>query len=167
MKIEIERKFLLKNDDWHKGADGTLYRQGYLCTDPQRTVRVRIGGSTAILAVKGEGDGLARPEFEFPIPAADAEELLERCCLQPLVEKYRYRIPFAGLTWEVDEFLGANRGLILAEIELERVDQPVPLPPWVGAEVTADPRYYNAYLARHPFTSWAGHDAGHSPGPLL
>jgi adenylate cyclase len=154
MKIEIERKFLLKNDDWRKGVDGTLYRQGYLCTDPQRTVRVRVGGGEAILAVKGAGAGLARPEFEFPIPATDAEELLARCCLQPLVEKYRYRVPFAGLTWEVDEFLGANRGLVLAEIELERVDQPVPLPSWVGAEVTADPRYYNAYLARHPFTSW-------------
>ena len=167
MNIEIERKFLLISDDWRQRVVGTLYRQGYLCTDPQRTVRVRVGGGTAILAVKGEGDGLARPEFEFPIPAADAEQLLARCCLQPLVEKYRYRIPFAGLIWEVDEFLGANRGLVLAEIELERVDQPVPLPSWVGAEVTADPRYYNAYLARHPFSSWAGHDAGHSLAPLL
>jgi CYTH domain-containing protein len=167
MKIEIERKFLLTNDDWHQGAAGTLYRQGYLCTAPQRTVRVRVGGGSAILAVKGAGDGLARPEFEFPIPAADAEELLARCCLQPLVEKYRYRIPFAGRIWEIDEFLGANRGLVLAEIELEWVDQPVPLPSWVGAEVTADPRYYNAYLARHPFTNWDGHDAGHSSAPLL
>jgi len=157
MKIEIERKFLLKNDDWRKGAGGTLYRQGYLCTDPERTVRVRIGGNTAILAIKGGGDGLARAEFEYPIPPEDAATLLDDLCLQPLVEKYRYLVPFAGLTWEIDEFLGANAGLLLAEVELERVDQAVPLPPWAGVEVTGDPRYYNAYLARHPYTTWATH----------
>ena len=154
MQIEIERKFLLKNDDWRKGASGILYRQGYLCTDPERTVRVRIGGDTAILAIKGGGDGIARAEFEYPLPMEDAAHLLDRLCLQPLVEKYRYRVPFAGLTWEIDEFLGTNAGLLLAEVELERVDQPVPLPPWAGAEVTGDPRYYNAYLARHPYTTW-------------
>ncbi len=154
MKIEIERKFLLKNDDWRQGETGILYRQGYLCTDPERTVRVRIGGDTAILAIKGAGNGVARPEFEYPIPLADAAHLLDTLCLQPLVEKYRYRVPYAGLIWEVDEFLGANAGLLLAEVELERVDQPVPLPPWAGTEVTADSRYYNAYLARHPYTTW-------------
>ena len=160
MKIEIERKFLVRSDAWRSARDGILYRQGYLCTDPQRTVRIRIGGGTAILAIKGHGDGLARPEFEFPIPAADAEELLEHCCLQPPVEKYRYLVPHAGLTWEVDEFLGANHGLILAEIELEQADQPVALPPWVGAEVTGDPRYYNAYLARQPYAGWSDQNAG-------
>jgi adenylate cyclase len=167
MKIEIERKFLVSSDDWQTGLSGTLYRQGYLCTDPQRTVRVRIGGGTAILAVKGAGDGVARPEFEFPIPLADAEALLEHCCLQPPVDKYRYRIPFAGMIWEVDEFLGDNRGLILAEIELERGDQPVALPPWVGSEVTTDHRYYNAYLARHPFTTWTQDNVGQNSAPLL
>jgi CYTH domain-containing protein len=154
MKIEIERKFLLGSDAWRSGAAGVLYRQGYLCTDPERTVRVRLGGGTAILAIKGAGDGIARAEFEYPIPMAEAETLLNGLCLQPLVEKYRYRVPFAGLTWEVDEFLGANAGLLLAEVELERTDQPVPLPPWVGLEVTGDHRYYNAWLARHPFTGW-------------
>jgi len=156
MHIEIERKFLVCGEAWRPAQAGIRYRQGYLCTDPQRTVRVRIGGGKAILAVKGASTGLARPEFEFPIPVADAEELLARCCLQPPVEKDRYRIPHAGMTWEVDEFLGANRGLILAEIELERADQPVLLPSWVGAEVTADSRYYNAYLARHPYVGWSG-----------
>ena len=163
MKIEIERKFLVSSEDWRPPQSGTLYRQGYLCTDPQRTVRIRISGGAAILAIKGHGEGLARPEFEFPIPATDAEMLFEQCCLQPLVEKYRYRIPYAGLTWEVDEFLGANHGLILAEVELERVDQPVALPSWVGAEVTGDPRYYNAYLARHPYTGWPGRAPGALP----
>ena len=159
MKIEIERKFLLTGDDWRQGATGTLYRQGYLCTDPERTVRVRIGGDTAILAIKGRGDGLSRPEYEFPIPASEAVTLLDRLCLQPLVEKVRYLVPFAGLTWEIDEFLGANAGLVLAEVELEHPDQVVSLPPWVGREVTGDPRYYNAWLARHPFATWG------SPAP--
>ena len=155
MKLEIERKFLVRGDDWRTGATRTLYRQGYLCTDPGRTVRVRLGGDRAVLAIKGEGDGLARPEFEFLIPADDAVALLDNLCLQPPVEKYRYLVPHAGLTWEVDEFLGANAGLVLAEIELEHVEQAVPLPAWAGREVTGDPRYYNAYLARHPYTSWA------------
>jgi CYTH domain-containing protein len=154
MKIEIERKFLLSSDAWRDGATGILYRQGYLCTDPERTVRVRLGGDMAILAIKGAGDGLARPEFEYPIPPEEAVALLDGLCLQPLVEKYRYLVPFAGLTWEVDEFLGANAGLFLAEVELERVDQTVPLPPWIGLEVTGDPRYYNAWLVRHPFSTW-------------
>lgn len=154
MKIEIERKFLLKNDDWREGTAGRLYRQGYLCTDPERTVRVRIGGDTAILAIKGAGDGIARAEFEYPLPLAEAATLLESLCLQPLVEKVRYLVPYAGLTWEVDEFLGVNAGLLIAEVELERIDQPVPLPPWIGTEVTGDPRYYNAYLARYPFSTW-------------
>lgn len=154
MKIEIERKFLLKNNAWRNGATGILYRQGYLCTDPERTVRVRLGGGTAILAIKGAGDGIARPEFEYPIPAAEAALLLDSLCLHPLVEKCRYLVPFAGLTWEIDEFLGANAGLYLAEVELARVDQTVTLPPWIGLEVTGDHRYYNAWLARHPFTTW-------------
>jgi adenylate cyclase len=155
MKLEIERKFLLKNEAWREGATGTRYRQGYLCTDPERTVRVRIGGAMAVLAVKGKGDdGLSRPEYEFPIPADEAEALLDRLCLQPLVEKYRYLVPYSGLTWEIDEFLGANAGLLLAEVELDRVDQPVPLPPWIGVEVTGDHRYYNAWLARHPYSRW-------------
>jgi len=154
MKIEIERKFLLKNADWRDGSAGIRYRQGYLCTDPERTVRVRLGGDTAVLAIKGAGNGIARAEFEYPIPPGEAAELLDSLCLHPLVEKYRYLVPFAGLTWEIDEFLGANAGLFLAEVELERIDQPVPLPPWIGAEVTGDRRYYNAWLARHPYTTW-------------
>ena len=155
MKLEIERKFLVNGGEWRQAATSrTFYRQGYLGTDPGRTVRVRLGGGQAILAIKGEGDGLARPEFEFPIPVEDAIELLDRLCLQPTVEKYRSLVPHAGLTWEVDEFVGANAGLVLAEVELERVDQPVPPPPWAGPEVTGDPRYYNAYLARHPYTTW-------------
>ena len=155
MKIEIERKFLLSSDDWRQGVSGILYRQGYLCTEPGCTVRVRVGGDSAILAIKGGGDGLARAEFEYPIPLDEAEILLDTLCLQPLVEKYRYLVPFAGMTWEIDEFLGVNAGLLMAEVELEHVDQPVALPPWIGREITGDPRYYNACLARHPFTTWS------------
>lgn len=154
MKIEIERKFLVTGAEWRAGAAGILYRQGYLCTDPGRTVRVRLGNGQAILAVKGASTGPARPEFEYPIPADEAEFLLDRLCLQPLVEKYRFLVPHGGMTWEIDEFLGANVGLLLAEVELERADQPLVLPPWVGAEVTADHRYYNAWLARHPYADW-------------
>lgn len=155
MNIEIERKFLVRDDSWRAAADdGRRYRQGYLCSEPGRTVRVRIGDEQAILAIKGKRAGLARPEFEYPIPLADAELLLDTCCPHPPVEKTRYLVSFGGLTWEVDEFSGANRGLILAEVELERVDQPVPLPPWAGREVTDDGRYYNAYLARCPYTQW-------------
>jgi CYTH domain-containing protein len=154
MKIEIERKFLVRNEDWRVGSKGILYRQGYLCTDPGRTVRVRLGGDTAILAIKGAGDGIARPEFEYPIPVDEATTLLDHLCLQPLVDKYRYLVSFAGLTWEIDEFLGVNAGLVVAEVELTHADQAVPLPPWVGVEVTGDPRYYNAWLARHPFSTW-------------
>lgn len=154
MKLEIERKFLVDNDSWRTGAAGILYRQGYLCADPDRTVRVRLGGETAILAIKGATEGIARSEFEYPIPAAEARQLLDHLCLQPPIEKLRYLVDFAGLTWEIDEFLDANAGLLLAEVELDHPDQEVVLPPWAGREVTHDHRFYNAWLARHPYSTW-------------
>jgi adenylate cyclase len=154
MAVEIERKFLTSNADWKTGARGIHYRQGYLSLDPARTVRVRIAGDQAYLTIKGASAGAARAEFEYPIPLVDARLLLDVLCHQPQIEKYRYRIDYAGLTWEVDEFLGENAGLVLAEVELEDPDQPVELPPWVGAEVTGDRRYYNAWLSQHPFAGW-------------
>jgi len=152
MGIEIERKFLVKGDAW-RTPGGTRYVQGYLRREKGRTIRVRIGGGRAFLTIKGPSTGASRPEFEYPIPVADAEQLMA-FCEGARVEKIRHEVPFAGLTWEVDEFLGENQGLVVAEVELEREDQPIEKPPWVGEEVTGDPRYYNASLAVRPYRSW-------------
>ena len=154
MGIEIERKFLVNGRPW-AGLQGTVYRQGYLTTDPERTVRVRIAGDQGYLTIKGRSSGASRSEFENPIPLADAIPLLEELCPTPRIEKVRYPIEFAGLTWEVDVFRGDNAGLVIAEIELERAEQAIELPPWVGREVTGDKRFFNAYLTRHPYQTWA------------
>ena len=153
MGKEIERKYLVKGDDWRKLATGVRYRQGYLSTVKERTVRVRTVDANGYLTIKGITIGATRKEFEYPIPAADAAVLLE-LCEQPLVEKVRYKIPFGGLTWEVDEFEGANLGLIVAECELSSEDQRIELPSWIGEEVSGDPRYFNSNLIAHPFTKW-------------
>jgi CYTH domain-containing protein len=155
MPQEIERKFLVASDAWRSGAAGKRYRQGYLSTDPARTVRVRVAGDAGFLTVKGSSTGAARAEYEYPIPVAHAEEMLDALCLRPLVEKTRYRIPFGGLTWEVDEFAGDNAGLVVAEVEIEAENQAVALPPWVGREVTGDGRYANASLVARPYCTWA------------
>ncbi len=152
MGTEIERKFLVVGDDWRSLGTGSLYWQGYLVAAPGLTVRVRLAGEQGYLTIKGATTGITRAEFEYPIPAADARTLLETLCDRPLIQKTRYRIPWEGLVWEVDEFTGENQGLILAEVELASVDQAIALPPWIGAEVSHDPRYYNANLVKHPFT---------------
>ncbi len=154
MGTEIERKYLVKNDDWRAGPPGTLYRQGYLVSDGARTVRVRRAGEHGYITIKGPASGIARPEYEYQIPAGDADEMLSTLAVGAVVEKVRHRRPYAGLVWEVDEFAGENAGLIVAEVELQDAAQSVPLPDWVGAEVTADPRYSNAALSRHPFRAW-------------
>ncbi len=154
MALEIERKFLVSGDGWRVLATGTPYCQGYLAAEPTRTVRVRIAGDQGYLTIKGLGDGLSRPEYEYAIPLTDAQEMLHRLCLPPLIEKVRYKIAWQGLIWEVDEFAGENQGLILAEVELEHPDQAIELPPWIGQEVTGDPRYYNARLREHPYRQW-------------
>jgi adenylate cyclase len=154
MGVEIERKFLLAGDGWRTLGQPVLLRQGYLSSNPERTVRVRIEGDQATLTIKGKSVGATRGEWEYPIPLVEAAELLERLCEQPLIEKYRRRIPFAGRVWEVDEFLGANQGLMFAEVELDAEEQQFDKPDWIGAEVTADARYFNSNLIRHPFSSW-------------
>lgn len=154
MGIEIERKFLVIGTDWRHLAVGTTYRQGYIVADRERTVRVRRAGERGFLTIKGPGDGARRLEFEYEIPIADAEELLDTLCSGTLIEKIRYRIDYQGFTWEVDEFFGENRGLLLAEIELDDEHQVFARPPWVGAEVTGDQRYYNACLSRFPYANW-------------
>ena len=156
MAKEIERKFLVTGDGWRPGALGIPYRQGYLSAgaDAVCTVRARIAGEHAWLTVKGRSSEGARDEYEYPIPLADAEEMLERLCIGDRIKKIRYRVPHAGHIWEVDEFAGENAPLVVAEVELDRIDAEVALPSWVGLEVTYDPRYTNAALARHPYSHW-------------
>lgn len=156
MGIEIERKFLVASDGWRQqAASRTRFSQGYLSRDPARTVRVRIAGDAAFLTIKGATTGATRAEFEYAVPVADAQQLLAMCD-GPVVEKVRHLCPHDGMTWEVDEFLGANAGLVVAEIELDTEGQTFARPGWLGAEVTGDARYVNANLAVHPFTTWGG-----------
>lgn len=154
MGTEIERKFLVKGDDWRAIASGQIYCQGYILAEQGKTVRVRIIGDQGYLTIKGPTSGITRSEFEYPIPVDDAQELLQTLCQPPLIQKTRYKIPWGELIWEIDEFFGENQGLILAEVELHDADQAVNLPPWIGAEVSHDPRYYNSNLAKHPFSQW-------------
>jgi len=154
MGVEIERKFLLVGDAWRTLGEPVLLRQGYLSSDPDRTVRVRIEGDSGTLTIKGRSQGATRAEWEYPVPLAEAAELLERLCERPLIEKYRRRIAFAGHTWEVDEFLGANAGLAFAEIELASEDEPFDKPDWIGEEVTHDRRYFNSSLIKLPYSAW-------------
>ena len=154
MPQEIERKFLVKGDAWRVPGTGTLYRQGYLSTVAERSVRIRLAQDKGYLTVKGITVGAARAEYEYEIPMEDASEMLNELCERPLIEKTRYRVGYRGLVWEIDEFSGENSGLIVAEVELEREDQAVMLPDWLGEEVTADPRYYNSNLITYPFSKW-------------
>ncbi|MFQ5584378.1 MAG: CYTH domain-containing protein [Calditrichia bacterium] len=154
MATEIERKFLLKNDSWRHGAKGMQVRQGYLCTDIERTARVRTVGNNGFLTIKGKSKGAARREFEYAIPLTDANTMLEELCKKPLIEKKRYKIEYGGFIWEVDEFYGENEGLILVEVELEHENQELSFPDWVGREVTGDPKYFNANLIEHPYKTW-------------
>lgn len=153
MAKEIERKFLVTGDGWRQ-AKGVRYRQGYLHTDQERSVRVRINDDKAYLTIKGTTVGATRLEFEYEIPGQDAQEILDELCERPLIEKNRHKIEHGGLTWEVDEFLGENEGLIIAEIELESEDQAFEKPDWLGQEVTGDPRYFNVNLVENPYSRW-------------
>ncbi len=153
MPTEIERKFLVRSHAWKSGK-GTRLAQGYLSREPGRTVRVRVAEDHAYLTIKGRMVGISRPEFEYEIPVADAEQLL-RLCDGLVVEKTRFLVTHAGTTWEVDEFHGANTGLVVAEVELDTEDEIFERPPWLGEEVTSDLRYTNSALASRPFTQWA------------
>ena len=154
MGMEIERKFLLCSDAWREGAHGTLYRQGYLSTEKERTVRVRRAGEQGFITIKGISTGASRAEFEYEIPAEEADAMLDTLCLRPLIEKTRYKVEYGSFIWEVDEFHGENEGLLLAEIELESEDQSFELPEWVGEEVTGDTKYFNSSLIATPYKSW-------------
>ena len=148
MALEIERKFLVASDDYRSGAiDSVRIRQGYLSRRPESTVRVRVCGERGYLTVKSKNSGMVRQDWEYEIPAADAEEML-LLCDGVVIDKTRHMVPVGDHVWEVDEFHAPHSGLTVAEVELSgEHDDPGPLPPWVGAEVTGDPRYYNSMLA--------------------
>lgn len=158
MPVEIERKFLVINDSWREGAQGIRIAQGYLTQDPARTVRVRIAGDEGFLTIKGKSEGISRVEYEYSIPFQEAKALLD-LCLPSVIDKTRYKIPYAGHLWEVDEFHGANQGLVIAEVELTDDSIHPDLPPWVGDDVSAENRYFNACLAVFPYSQW-GSGAG-------
>jgi adenylate cyclase len=155
MAVEIERKFLVRDESWRHAADGgTRYRQGYLSSGGRCSVRVRSSGERAWLSLKSARSGMQRLEFEYPIPMADAECILGELTDGPLIEKVRYRVGVGNHVFEIDCFEGANAGLIVAEVELGDVDEAFPRPPWLGPEVTAEARYYNASLVGHPYRDW-------------
>jgi len=156
MGKEIERKFLVKNDNWRYGARGVTCRQGYLNREKERTVRIRIIDNKGFITVKGMATGLVRPEFEYEIPLDDAETMLNHLCEKPVIEKIRYKIPYKDLLWEVDEFLGENRGLVLAEVELASEEHVFEKPEWIGKDVTALPQYLSSNLVIIPFSRWQG-----------
>jgi len=161
MGLEIERKFLVPSDAWRAAAHAVIpMAQGYVNDTAaiesgaqKASVRVRIQGDAAFLNLKSREIGHTRQEFDYPIPVEDARALLA-LCVGGLIDKRRHLVHHGGLLWEVDEFLGDNAGLVVAEVELEHADQAIDLPEWAGEEVTDDVRYYNLALAAHPYTTW-------------
>jgi CYTH domain-containing protein len=155
MAQEIERKFLLDLAQWQalEKPAGEHFRQGYLVTDPQKTIRVRLTDTRGYLTIKGISTGATRLEYEYEIPAGEAKELLDNFAIAEL-SKIRYKITCHDKVWEVDEFLGANEGLFVAEIELQSEDEQFDLPTWVTKEVTGEEQYYNSNLTTHPYKNW-------------
>ncbi len=160
MPTEIERKFLVKNDHWKATADqGTAYRQGYLTrvtgdNAGKSSVRVRIEGDCAKLNIKSATLGIFRQEYEYEIPVAEAEEMLDTLTIDSIVEKTRYHVPVGRHTWEVDVFAGDNAGLVVAEVELAAEDEVFEKPDWAGDEVSEEAKYFNVCLAQHPYKDW-------------
>ena len=154
MALEIERKFKVANDSWRDSVTrSTSLRQGYVSTNPEATVRVRLENGVGTLTIKSKTKGISRNEFEYDIPSSEATQLL-RLCEGPLIEKARHRVTIGQHTWEIDEFIGDNQGLIIAEIELSSKDESFDKPAWLGKEVSDDARYYNSSLVAHPFSQW-------------
>ena len=162
MGTEIERKYLVKPAAWRSQKEllqsklpdiGARYCQGYIPTSNGTTVRLRIVGEQGYLTIKSKTVGHTRAEFEYPIPVQDAKEMLKNLCIKPLIDKYRYKVKIDNLTWEIDEFLGENEGLIIAEVELEDENQEINLPFWIEKEVN-EKKYFNSYLVKHPYSQW-------------
>ncbi len=155
MATEIERKFLLRDASWRDAVSSSRdIIQGYLANTRRGSIRVRLEGDSASLNLKSMTLGVSRSEFDYPIPADEARLILETLCMRPLIEKTRHHVEFGGCTWEIDEFRGDNAGLVVAELELAHPDQRFPTPPWLGVEVSDDPRYYNVCLVEQPYCNW-------------
>jgi len=155
MGVEIERKFLVKDDSWRSDVESEAHlMQGYLADSDKATVRVRITGNVACLTIKGPTVGVRRSEYEYPIPLADAQAMLRDLAVYPAIDKTRYQVRVGRHLWELDLFTGENAGLVLAELELGSEDEPFELPAWAGKDVSDDPRYYNVNLARNPYQHW-------------
>lgn len=158
MPIEIEHKFLLVNDDWRKLVEKTYhYWQGYLSSTRQNSVRIRVADTKAWINIKSAVVGTHRLEYEYDIPVPEAKEILEQLCHKPLIEKYRHIVTYGQHVWEIDEFLGDNLGLIVAEVELAEKDEKFVTPSWIGQDVTHDLRYYNNFLSQNPYNKWIQH----------
>jgi len=156
MPLEIEKKYLLKNDQWRTEViSSTVFKQGYFGGGGKASLRVRIEGDKANLNIKGATIGIVRQEYEYSIPLSEAQELLDNLCEQPLIEKTRHIVKTNTHKWEIDEFTGDNAGLIVAEVELQSEQEVIQLPDWVGQEVSADEKYYNVALRTNPFKNWA------------
>ena len=153
MALEIERKYLVVNDKPFAVSE-TLMKQAYLLASPDLSIRVRVAGEQAFLTIKGATEGITRSEFEYPIPVADAEQMLTGLVQGSVIDKVRFRVRCGEHIWDLDQFHGDNQGLVVAEIELASEDEAFERPDWVGQEVSDDPRYYNASLARHPYCDW-------------
>ncbi len=155
MATEIERKFLITSDEWRHDADaGIQITQGYMGSNEKSSVRIRINGDSANINIKSKTIGAQRSEYEYAIPLNEANEILTALCDRPYIDKTRYHVNHQGHVWEVDVFAGDNEGLVVAELELTRVNETFSLPSWIGSEVTEDPRYYNICLVTHPYKSW-------------
>ena len=161
MPLEIERKFLVLDESWRNEADeGIRMRQGYLSRNAKNSVRVRIEGDKANLNIKSATPACVRREYEYRIPVAEAEEMLAQLCIDEIVEKTRYHVRVGEFVFEIDVFSGANRGLVVAEIELDDLNQDFPRPAWLGREVSDEIRYYNSQLAHYPFQDWTPAERG-------
>ena len=165
MGTEIERKFRVTNDSWREAVVSTAsMRQGYLAFGPPAAVRIRVADDSATVNIKGATLDIVRSEYEYPISTEEARAMLDELCQGQVICKTRHLVPWEGHTWEVDVFEGANEGLIIAELELDRPDEPYARPPWIGEEVSGDPRFLNVWLAQHPYSSWFRGDRMTSPG---
>lgn len=155
MPIEIERKFLVNQEKWKNVSkgEGLFYEQGYILREAEKTIRVRMAGEKGFLTIKGKTSGLSRAEYEYEIPLSEAQDLLENFCPSRL-QKKRYKIKYKNNLWEVDEFLGDNEGLIIAEIELKSEGEHFEKPEWLADEVTGEKKYYNSELSIHPYKNW-------------
>jgi len=155
MATEIERKYTLKSEDWRNTISSSQrITQGYLAGNDRASVRIRVAGDHANINIKSATLGITRQEYEYEIPLEDAQNMLEQLCEKPVIDKTRYYVSFAGKTWEIDEFYGENAGLIVAEIELDSIEEEFELPPWISNEVSDDKRYYNVSLVDHPYKDW-------------